>query len=378
MADIEVTISIVTYNSESVLLKCIESVLKSTQHMAVEVIVVDNCSRDDSVALVRAHFSKVRLVQNRENVGFGRAHNHSFRLSKGKYFLILNPDTVVFPNAIQRMVTFMEKNEGVGVVGCKTFWDDNRDFIFPDLRIHTLRTALLQFTSFCRFFPNSVISKWYWKSAYRTWNTAVPIPVEGIPGGLMMVRREAFETAGCFDENFFLFFEEHDLFRRMKRKGWHIYYVPDAEIQHYFEESVRNSPVDIASIFEQSALYYYRKYYSFLGCLFIRSLLTLNRSLRGLTSHILDTENGCSAVRPIDGKLLIEWSPYKEAERYLVEICYGRTFCDRAGMYVKGESLTLISSVLERLPNKTGFIRILPVFSDNSTGKVLKIAKITA
>ncbi|MEW6602032.1 MAG: glycosyltransferase family 2 protein, partial [Nitrospirota bacterium] len=253
MPEITVTISIVSYNSQKVLRKCLESVIGSARDIDSEIIVVDNCSEDGSAELVKEHFPAVTLVENRENVGFGRAHNQSFRLSRGKYFLILNPDTVLAPDAIHAVVGFMESNERAGVAGCKIFWDDEKHFMFPDLRIHTLKTALLQFTPFCRFFPNSRLSRWYWRSAYRLWTAGRPITVDGVTGGFMMVRREAFESSGAFDEHFFLFFEEHDLLRRIKKGGWKIYYVPDAEIQHYYEESFRNSAIDIGAVYWQSA-----------------------------------------------------------------------------------------------------------------------------
>ncbi len=374
MPHIIMTVSIVSYNSKHVLGKCIRSVLDTTQGMDIEIIVVDNCSEDGTAEMVKIHFPNIRLIQNRENVGFGKAHNQSFKLSKGRYFLILNPDTVIFPNALQRVVAFMDGNRDAGVVGCRTYWDNDKRFMFPDLRIHTLKTALLQFTPFCQFFPHSTISKWYWKTAYRVWNADIPLQVEAVPGGFMLVQREAFESVGLFDEQFFLFFEEHDLFRRMKKKGWGIYYVPGAEIQHYFEESFRNSSVDTGSIFMRSALYYYRKHYTVLGYFLIKALFAFNKFIFSRGTY----RDTYSVVHPADDRLLINWPPRKRAQRYLVELSYWQTFCDRGGMYVDRESISLKSEILDRLPGRTGFIRVTPVFADNSTGSVIKVVKITA
>ena len=104
MSPFDVTISIVSYNSKNVIADCISSLIETTQGIDIEIVVVDNCSEDGSAGLVKSLFPNVRLIENRENVGFGRAHNQSFRLSKGKYFLVLNPDTIIFPNAINKMV----------------------------------------------------------------------------------------------------------------------------------------------------------------------------------------------------------------------------------------------------------------------------------
>ncbi|MDP2754258.1 MAG: glycosyltransferase family 2 protein [Nitrospirota bacterium] len=373
----DITISIVSYNSKNVIKNCIHSILETTSDIQKEIIVVDNCSEDGSAELVKTRFPDVRLIENRENVGFGKAHNQSFRISKGNHFLILNPDTIIFPNAINKMVEFMDNHKDVGVSGCKIFWDDDKNFMFPDLRIHNLKTSIIQFTPFCSFFPNSLISKWYWKTAYPLWDTKIPIEVDGITGGLMLVRREAFESVGFFDENFFLFFEEHDLLRRIKKGGWEIYYLPDAEIQHYFEESFRNSSIDIDAVYMQSALYYYKKHYKIPGYLFIKMLLILSKFVHSFESKTLHSRNMYAEVCPVNSRLMITWPSQKGAMRYLVEVSYSPSFSDRGGMYVEANTLSLKSDILNRLPNKTGFLRILPVYTDNSTGKVIQVIKIT-
>jgi len=377
MSPIDVTISIVSYNSKNVIADCISSLIETTQGINIEIVVVDNCSEDGSAGLVKSLFPHVRLIENRENIGFGRAHNRSFRVSRGKYFLVLNPDTIVFPNAIQKMVEFMDSHAHAGVAGCKIFWDDENNFMFPDLKIHNLKTSLIHFTPFCRLFPNSLIAQWHWRTAYDMWNTKLPMEVDGVTGGLMMVRRVAFKSVGLFDENFFLFFEEHDLLKRIKKKGWKIYYLPDAEIRHYFEESFRNSSIDIGAVYMQSALYYYRKHYKFPGYLFIQMLTLLSKLVHSFESKFLHSKNMYAEVRPVNSRLTITWPSQKGAIRYLAEVSYSPAFSDRGGMYVETNTLSLKSVLLNRLPNKTGFLRILPVYADNSTGRVIQLMKIT-
>jgi len=382
MAFIDVSISIVSYNSKNVLKNCIESIIKTTQEMKIEIIIVDNNSEDGSSDFVKVNFPGVKLIENQENLGFGKAHNQAFKISKGKYFLILNPDTIIFPHAIQNMLTFMDSHQHVGVAGCKIYWDDQNNFLFPDLRIHSLISALFHFTPFCRYFPNSKIAKWYWKSAYQVWNANIPIKVEGVTGGIMLVRREAFISAGLFDEQFFLFFEEHDLLKRMISAGWEIYYVPDAKIQHYFQESCRKSSFDIGTVYMQSALYYYKKHFGITGYYFLKLLIKTNKIIQRLESHLriinVSLQNKYVIEYPENGAITLHWHSQKKALKYLIEISYLPDFCDRGGMYVKEESVSLNSDILNKLPNKTGFIRIIPVYSDNSPGKVLKVIKITS
>lgn len=377
MSSPDVTVSIVMYNSKNVIEKCIRSVIETTKGIDIEIIIVDNSSEDGSDALVGSLFPQIQLIENVENVGFGTAHNQSFRLSRGKYFLILNPDTVVFPDAIKNMVQFMNNNKTAGITGCKIYWDNMKNFMFPDLRLHNLRTAIIQFSPYSLYFPDSGLCRWYRRKAYRAWRADTPLRVDGVTGGLMLVRREAFESVGGFDENFFLFFEEHDLQRRIEKQGWECYYLPHAEIQHLFEESFRNSSIDIDKVFIQSALYYYRKYYGTFGYLFIKALLALNKAMTSLKCSSVFQKNILTQISPVDGKLMVQWLPDKRAKEYLVEISYSPLFSDRAGLYVSDENLSLESDILNRLPNRIGFLRILPVYENNSTGRIMKIIKIT-
>lgn len=376
MPQIDVTISIVSYNSREVIVNCLQSVIETTRDLAAEIIVVDNASADGTASVVKSAFPDVRLLENRHNPGFGTAHNQAFKVSRGRYFLILNPDTIVFPDAIRTMAQFMDENRRAGVAGCKTFWDDEKIFMFPDLKIHDLQTVLIHFTPFCLFFPASRLARRYWQSAYHVWDARAPVEVEGVTGGLMLVRREAFESVGGFDEKFFLFFEEHDLLRRIKQAGWGVSYLPGAAIQHFYEESIRNSAIDIGAVYLQSACYYYRKNFGAAGYLFLRSLLLLERLVRPLALQFLE-KNRYEEVVPSGPRLAVRWQPLKNAARYLAEISYSPYFNDRGGLYVRGESLSLSSGILERLPGHTGYIRILPVFEDRSVGRPLKTVKIT-
>lgn len=370
MSPVDVTISIVSYNSKNVIENCIRSILETTKDMGIEIIVVDNCSEDGSAGLVKSLFPDVRLIENRENIGFGRAHNQAFTVSEGRYFLILNPDTVIFPGAVNIMVDFMNRHPHAGVSGPKIFWDEGLNFVFPDLKLHTLSTAFFHFTPFCRYFPDSTLSRSYWKSALRLWDASEPIEVEGITGGVMLVRREAFEF---FDENFFLFFEEHDLLRRIKKAGWKIYYIPAARILHYFEESCRNTSLNIGSIYFQSAEYYYRKHYKKFGLYFIRALMKLSPYFESFMKRPDDPEIIPSGR---NSEFFITWRLLRDSVKYLIEISYSPNFVDRAGTYVKDNTFTLSSAVLDRLPDRKGFLRILPVFLNGSVGKVIKVFQI--
>lgn len=381
MSRYDITISIVSYNSADVLGNCLDSIMQGSRKHTFEVIVVDNASLDGSCALVTEHYPQVTLINNAENVGFGRAHNQAFTISQGSLFVILNPDTIIFPGALDEMAAFMDNHTDAGAVGCKIWWDNEKTLLFPDLRIHNFLTALIHMTPFCRYFPNSGISRNYWRSAYKIWRTHEPIEVDGITGGIMMVRREVFESVGRFDEHFFLFFEEHDLQRRLQKAGRKIYYLPNIAIQHFFEESCRNSSLDIGRIFRDSALYYYKKHYPYTGHIFIALLMKITNVLHLFESKFpflfsWTLKQYSTAFSNNNDRIVIEWPQCPGALEYIVEISYSPEFSDRAGMYIKGESLSLAGDILKRLPNQTGFLRVIPMHSGNEAGRVIKTIKI--
>ncbi len=372
---IQVSISIVTYNSSSVIENCINSIFENTKDLTFEIILIDNCSEDNTAQIINEKFPNITFIQNTKNVGFGKAHNQTFKISKGKYFLILNPDTILFPMAINKVLDFMERNPDAGLTGCKIWWDDEKNFMFPDLPLHNLKTALLYFTPLCHFFPNNPLIKSHWQSAYTMWNATRPIEVKGVTGGFMMVRKGLFEKVGGFDENFFLFFEEHDLQRRIKKLGYKIYYIPDAEIQHYFEESCRNSSIDIGSIYRKSAIYYYKKYYNILGNFLIKFCFLINQIFTDIVK-IFKINKSYPTLRPENNTLTIKYNDFAPAHKYIIEISYTENFCDRAGMLTEKNLLKISSNILRQLPNNSGYIRILQILHDINHRKTILVKKI--
>lgn len=116
---LDLSICIVNWNVESLLKACLRSIIDNTSGISCEVIVVDNDSSDGSVDMVKAEFPQVKLIVNKENAGFTRANNQAIRISKGRYIMLLNPDTVIIDNALNKMVRFMESRFDCGALGCK-------------------------------------------------------------------------------------------------------------------------------------------------------------------------------------------------------------------------------------------------------------------
>jgi GT2 family glycosyltransferase len=215
--------------------------------MEAEVFVVDNGSTDGSGAAVRDRFPEVGLIENPMNLGFARANNQAMSRATAKYLLLLNPDTQVKEEAIKRLISFMEAHSEVGIAGGQLLNSDgskqNSIANFPSLATELLNKNLLRW-----LFPNRFPGK--------ERNYSEPIEVDSVIGAGMMVRRETTEQVGLLDEEYFLFLEETDWCYRIKKGGWKIYYVPQAEIYHFQGRSAEREK-------KRARVEYYRSRYLF-------------------------------------------------------------------------------------------------------------------
>ncbi len=243
----DLSIIIVSWNIRDLLLGCLESIYREVNKAEVETFVIDNASADGSPAAVRERFSEVMLIENRINFGFARANNQALNLSKGKYVLLLNPDAQVKEGAIYRLFFFMNQCREAGVAGPQLLNSDgtkqNSIANFPSLATELLNKSLLRWI-FPKQFPG------------KEKNYSEPIEVESVIGACMIVRRDAIDRVGLLDEDYFLFLEETDWCYRMKRAGWKIYHVPEAEVYHHQGKSAEREK-------KKAKIEYYRSRYHF-------------------------------------------------------------------------------------------------------------------
>jgi len=221
---IALSIVIVNWNTKEFLLPCVRSIFRNEQRVGWEIIVVDNGSWDGSADEIRKTFPLVRVIENEKNLGFAKAVNQGLQKASGGYVLLLNPDTQVKGGAIERLVSFMDAHSDVGVAGAQLLNSDgskqNSIANFPSLATELLNKSLLRW-----FFPKKFPGK---ESSYSG-----PVEVDSVIGACMMARRDAIKQVGLLDEDYFLFLEETDLCYRIKRAGWKVYHVPQAEIYHF-------------------------------------------------------------------------------------------------------------------------------------------------
>ena len=227
---IDLSIIIVSYNTSDFLKECIESIKKNTKKFNYEIIVVDNASSDNSVVIVKKEFPQVLVIESIENLGFSKANNLGVEKSKGRYVLFLNPDTVVYKDSLFGMVKFMDEHKEAGAATCKLVMpggrlDDAAHRGFPNPW-----TSLSYFSGLSKIFPSSKLFGGY---NLGFLDLSKPHEIDACAGAFMMVRRQAGEKIGWWDEDYFFYGEDLEFCFRLKEIGWKIYFVPSVSALHY-------------------------------------------------------------------------------------------------------------------------------------------------
>jgi GT2 family glycosyltransferase len=245
------SIIIVNWNTARLLVNCLDTIVANPPASPFECWVVDNASTDESLRIVRDRFPQVHLVENRENVGFARANNQAIQRCTSKYILLLNPDTLVMPGALQNLVDFLDKDPEVGAVGAKILNSDRSLQISSHPR-PTLSRELWRLFHLDRLSPYAEypLSKWEIKQAQE---------VDLLMGACLLLRKEVLDQVGFLDEEYFMYSEEIDLCYRIQRAGWRLFWVPQAEVVHFGGQSTQQVPTEMFLNLYHSKIKYFRK-----------------------------------------------------------------------------------------------------------------------
>ncbi len=237
----------------------LDSVQKATKTISAEIIVVDNASDDGSVESIKEKFPSVKLIVNEKNVGFGAANNIAMLHATGKYFLLINPDTIVREDTFTKMILFFEQNPEAGIAGCKVLNADG------SLQLACRRGFPGPWTSFTKvmglstLFPKSRLFARY-NLTYLDENKTYE--VDAVSGAFMMLRKEVYDKIGGFDQEFFMYGEDLDLCYRTQQAGYKVFYVHLTEIIHYKGESTKRSSMDETKVFYDAMHLFVRKHFS--------------------------------------------------------------------------------------------------------------------
>jgi GT2 family glycosyltransferase len=253
-----VTVVVVNYNTAHLLPEMFAALERAAAGFDLQCIVIDNASRDESVALMRRDFPQHRLLVNAANVGFGRANNQALPIANGDYVLLLNTDAFVAPDTLIKTVAFMEENPRCGVLGVRLVGRDGT--LQPCCRYFpTPLNAFLRRTGLEGLFPSVA------KPDDLAWDHASVRRCDWVPGCYYLVRRTVIDQVGLFDPRYFLYFEEVDHCRAVKRAGWEVVFFPDTTVVHIGGESARSDAAlteggrQIDALQIESELLYFRK-----------------------------------------------------------------------------------------------------------------------
>ncbi|MBN2615544.1 MAG: glycosyltransferase family 2 protein [Bacteroidales bacterium] len=272
----QVSIIIVNFNSEEYLPGCLDSIANQVRNIEYEIIIVDNASQPSSIQFVRDNYSEVRLIINDKNLGFGAANNRGAKEARGKYLFFLNPDTLLLDNAALRFYQFLEeeKPEAVACGGSLISSEGHPITSYGNF------PSLLQEVGdmgFRRFFQSYYDR--YLSIGKKADELQTPIRVPYITGADIFVRKQVFFEVGGFDENFFLYYEETDLFYRLHQKGLVSFLLPDVKIIHLEGPALmKENKLNLEKwpVWEQSKYYYYRKHKGIIVSLLVKKIQLLS------------------------------------------------------------------------------------------------------
>lgn len=299
MAATDLSVIVVSYNTESLLRRTLEELRLATVGLNAQVIVVDNASPDASAAMVREEFPEVELIANRENVGFGRANNQAMHYAQGRYVLLLNPDAFVPADGLRKALAYMDRNPGCGILGSRLEDSDGtplpgpRNFLRPwPLFVNRLGLQ--------RLFPNTRLVDDPQRALDLTQTC------DWVTGCFYLVRRRLVDEIGLFDPRYFLYCEEVDHCLAARKAGWDVVYFAEVTVIHLGGESARTcgelTPYkQIEASQMESELLYFQKNHGMGTVLLHLALVTLadgvdmlkqiirsrpGRSLGGLLRHV--------------------------------------------------------------------------------------------
>lgn len=277
----DIGIVIVNYNTRDRLRDCLRS-LETNRDVSFSIFVVDNDSPDGSAAMVRAEFPNVQLIESQINGGYSYANNLALRQILAldpppPFTLLLNPDTLLPPDALAQMLAFFAAHPDAGIVGPKLVMADGRldhacrrSFPSPEISIYHV-------LGLDRWFPKS---KRFARYAMTFLDENQVAEVDSVVGAFMMLRTETLRQAGLLDEAYFMYGEDLDLALRIKKRGWKVYYNPGVQVLHYKREASRHS-ARAQFEFWRAGYIFYKKHYADKTALPVRALVMLGLAIKG-------------------------------------------------------------------------------------------------
>jgi N-acetylglucosaminyl-diphospho-decaprenol L-rhamnosyltransferase len=274
---LDLSVSIVNTNSRGLLLACLDSLAGAE----AEIVVLDNASEDGSAAAVRERFPEVRVIAQEHRGGFGANHNTVIRATTGRYVYVLNEDTTAADWGFQRLTEYLDAHPRVAALGPRLAYPDGRlqdsAWRFPTPLVSTMGLATLG------------------RLGVTQSRGDTARPVDWVMGAALVLRREALDEVGLFDEDFFLYSEEVDLQARLRRAGWEVHYFPELTVVHHESQFSADIPERRINEMWRSRHRYWQKHHSRMGARVAALATGSQYAARALLSPVARRDPGVEA-----------------------------------------------------------------------------------
>ncbi len=274
-------------------MQCLRSIRNDRSGTTIEIIVVDNASTDGSATMVNSHFPNVQYIKNTENVGFSKANNIGIQKAKGKYVLLLNPDTILGPNCIKKCIEKAESIEKCGAIGVRLI--DGKGHYLPESKrgYPGIWTSFCKFSGLGKLFPNSALFNGYYLGHL---DKDEDHEIDVLCGAYMFIPMSTLETVGLLDETFFMYGEDIDLSYRIQKGGFTNHYISGASTVHYKGESTKKASFNYIRSFYGAMKIFVKKHFGGPGSWLYLLILQLAIIVFGTLSFL---KNRFKGILPI-------------------------------------------------------------------------------
>jgi GT2 family glycosyltransferase len=302
---VKLSIVIICWNDLKCIGDCLNSVFDQAKSVDFEVIVTDNGSTDGSLDFVRQHYPQVKIVANGANLGFGPGNNAGFKVATGDYVLILNPDTILRPHALEQLLAFADRHPEAGAFGCRTLNVDGslQGTAQPRPTVIGVLLAALWMRWPGRF------SEKLCADSYVGWDGRAEREIGFQAGCTLLIRGDLLKKLGGFDPRFFHQYEDADLCHRVWESGNSVLFCPQAEIVHIGGAKRGNYPIKVLLETQRSKYRYYHKHYGMKAAYRIRRVSLVYYGLRhaGFSLRQLLKRNASGEERLKMTRVMLKW-----------------------------------------------------------------------
>lgn len=279
--NVMISVIVVTWNNEQTIAACLESLLSQNVTCEMEILVIDNASTDQTIKIIHDQHAAVTVTENKNNRGFAAACNQGLAATSGDLVLLVNPDTVMLDNSLLQLRERLLSDEQTLVVGPQLL-DSNR----------TIQPSGRPLPSLSRLWLEAVTPRswrttgWYQQIQFGRQQFDQVASVKELSGACLLIKRDAFELNGLLDEDYFLYYEETDWFKRLAATGKQVVYYPPAKVIHHWGHSMRQNKLQTDITFFTSQMIYAGKHFSAWQQWLLRQLIVF-KALLGQVRRVI-------------------------------------------------------------------------------------------